>query len=183
MSLGQATSPMNRLMFDGMALSFRIRDLLKPPPKVLQNVGLEPGMTVVDYGCGPGSYTLAAADMVGPQGKVYGVDIHPQAAATVRRKAARRGFTHVEAVQVDGYATGIPADSVDCVMLMDMIHMVPDRAALLAEVRRILKRDGYAYVQVHHTSPDAIRADVEDSGLFTVTRVDGQDLFASPTAG
>jgi len=169
MSLGQATSPMNRLMFDGMALSFRIRDLLKPPPKVLQNVGLEPGMTVVDYGCGPG--------------KVYGVDIHPQAAATVRRKAARRGFTHVEAVQVDGYATGIPADSVDCVMLMDMIHMVPDRAALLAEVRRILKRDGYAYVQVHHTSPDAIRADVEDSGLFTVTRVDGQDLFASPTAG
>jgi len=168
------------LIFNGMALTFRIRDLLKPPRRVLEPVGLQPGMTVVDYGCGPGSYTLAAAEIVGPAGKVYGVDLHPLAVATVRKKAARRGLTQVEAVQVDGYNSGIPAVSVDCVLLMDMIHMVPDRAALLAEVQRFLKPDGFAYIQVHHTSPDAIRADVERTGLFTVTRSDGQDLFASP---
>lgn len=181
MSQSTTSSLMPGLMFSGMALFFRIRDLLKPPRRVLQPIGLKPGMTVVDYGCGPGSYTLAAAAIVGPAGKVYGVDIHPLAVAAVRKKAARRGLTQVEAVQVDGYNTGIPARSVDCVLLMDMIHMVPERAALLAEVQRVLKPKGVAYIQVHHASPDAIRADVTCGGLFTVTRADGQDLFASPS--
>ena len=44
--------------------------------ELLENLGLEAGMTVVEYGCGPGLVALQAAVMVGPSGKVYGIDIH-----------------------------------------------------------------------------------------------------------
>ncbi len=181
MSTGQKLTPMNRLLFNGMAWSFRLRDLLKPPRQVLQPADIQPGLTVVDYGCGPGSYTIEAAKMVGPEGRVYGVDIHPLAVESVRRKAARLGLNQVAGVLVDGFDTGLPAGCADRVLLMDMIHMVPDRPALLREVRRLLQPDGRAFVQVHHMSPEPIIAALDASG-FTVADRGGGNLLARPAA-
>jgi len=178
--LPNTPTPMSRLMFDGMALSFRIRDWLNPPAKVLAPARLAAGMTVVDYGCGPGSYTLAAARIVGPSGHIYGVDIHPQAVETVRRKAARAGLPDVEGVLVGGYQTGIPSFSADRVLLMDMIHMVPDQAALLREVHRLLKADGLVYVDIHHVDPAPIKARLVESGLFEIAEDMGKRLLARP---
>jgi ubiquinone/menaquinone biosynthesis C-methylase UbiE len=171
---------MSRLMFDGMALTFRIRDWLNPPARVLAPACLAAGMTVVDYGCGPGSYTLAAAQIVGPRGRVYGVDIHPQAVEPVRRKAVGAGLAYVEGVLVSGYQTGIPSFSADRVLLMDMIHIVPDQAALLREVHRLLKADGLAYVDIHHTDPAPIKARLVNSGLFEIAEDKGSKLLARP---
>ena len=172
-------TPMNRLMFDGMALSFRVRDWLNPPERVLEAARLHAGMTVVDYGCGPGSYSLAAARKVGPTGMVYGVDIHPLAVQTVERKAARETMTYLRGVLVTGYTTGLPAACADRVLLMDMIHMVPDQAALLSEVRRLLKPDGLAYVDIHHTDPAPIKARIVAAGFEIAEDMDSK-LLARP---
>jgi ubiquinone/menaquinone biosynthesis C-methylase UbiE len=173
-------NPMNRLLFESMALSFRVRDWLNPPAKVLEPARIDARMTVVDYGCGPGSFSLAAAHRVGPKGQVYGVDIHPAAVRSVERKAAREGLPYLHGVLVEGYATGLPAASADRVLLMDMIHMVPDRAALLREVHRLLKPEGLAYVDIHHTDPAPIKEQMVNSGLFEIVEDMDTKLLARP---
>lgn len=174
----QNVRPMPRLIFDMMSFTFRIRDLLKKPHDVLATVGLKPGMTVVDYGCGPGNYTMVAAKLVGATGKVYGVDIHPQAVKSVQRKA--RGMQHIEAKLANGYDSGVPAHCADYVLLMDMLHMVPDQDALLAEVHRILKPDGVLFVQVHHMSMTEAQDVLCRSECFEIGKQDGMDIWAWP---
>ena len=55
-----------------MALGFMFRDLPNPPEKILKEADIGPGDRVLDFGCGPGSYSLAAAKLVGEKGeKIY----------------------------------------------------------------------------------------------------------------
>ena len=73
------------LAFRMMALWFKIYDTLRTGTgtfqKRLSRFGIQPGCTVVDYGCGPGGYLSSASSMVGPAGTVYAVDIHQLAIA------------------------------------------------------------------------------------------------------
>jgi predicted methyltransferase len=48
----------------------RLRDLVRSPTKVLMEAGVRPGMVVLDFGCGPGGFSLAAARLVGKEGRV-----------------------------------------------------------------------------------------------------------------
>jgi 2-polyprenyl-3-methyl-5-hydroxy-6-metoxy-1,4-benzoquinol methylase len=57
------------------------------------DVGIQQGFRVLDYGCGPGGFSLAAAELVGNAGKVYVLDLHPLAIQQVQKKAAKRGLT------------------------------------------------------------------------------------------
>ena len=50
--------PMSKVGFKLMTLAFRIRDLLRPRLDVLKEAGIEPGFSILDYGCGPGSYIV-----------------------------------------------------------------------------------------------------------------------------
>ena len=68
--------PMSKFSFKAMILILRVRDLFRSPQKVLSEVDMiKPGTHVLDYGCGPGNYTIIAAELVGPYEKVYAVDI------------------------------------------------------------------------------------------------------------
>ena len=60
-----------------MSLIFWLRDKVVPPLQVLNEVGIEPGYSVLDFGCGPGGFTIAAAKLVGTSGEVFAADIHP----------------------------------------------------------------------------------------------------------
>jgi len=82
-----------------MSLVFRLRDMVRPPAKILAEAKLQPGMTVLDFGCGPGGFSLAAARSVGPEGRVYAVDIHPLAVRSVQRAAARQGLDNVRTIR------------------------------------------------------------------------------------
>ena len=56
--------------FGLMALSYKVRDARKPREDFLQEVGIQQGDTVLDYGCGPGSYVVPAARIAGAAGRV-----------------------------------------------------------------------------------------------------------------
>ena len=66
--------PMSNLHFKVMSFEFKFRDLFLPPRKKLNDVGIRPGFHILDYGCGPGSYSIAAAELVGNSGKVRAED-------------------------------------------------------------------------------------------------------------
>ena len=161
-------TPMSNAAFKLMAWLMAVADFFSPAAvsRHLSRVPLKEGMTVVDYACGPGRYTIPIAESVGPKGRVFAVDIQPVAIETVKKKAAAKGLTNIETVLAKSFDTGIAAASADIVLLVDMIHMVADRASLLREAHRLLKPEGLLFVGVEHTAVSEVAKEIQDTGFF-----------------
>lgn len=147
----------------------RLRDLLQPPAKVLLDAGVQPGMTVLDFGCGPGGFSLAAARIVGPEGVVYALDIQPLALESVRRAAARKGLGNVRLITGDRLPSEVSEGSVDMVLLYDVLHIHPEPAAnraMLLSIHCVLKSDGALSVRDHRLQEAPLLTMVTGSGLF-----------------
>lgn len=67
-----------------MALEFRIRDYRNPRANILNEVGIEQGFRVLDFGCGSGGYVLPSSRLVGETGRMYALDVTPLAIETVK---------------------------------------------------------------------------------------------------
>jgi 2-polyprenyl-3-methyl-5-hydroxy-6-metoxy-1,4-benzoquinol methylase len=81
------TEKMSDMSFRGMTFLFKVIDFLFPYiGRRVKKFGIKEGMTVVDYGCGPGRYAVKFAELVGDNGRVYAVDIHELAIAAVKGK-------------------------------------------------------------------------------------------------
>ena len=146
----------------------RLRDRFRPPAKVLAYAGVEPGMTVLDFGCGPGGFSLAAAQVVGLEGLVYALDVQPRALESVRRRATRRGIGNLRTISGDRIAE-VPAESVDLVLLYDVLHIPAAPAtprAILQSVHRVLKPGGALSVTDHHLQEAPLLSTVAGGGLF-----------------
>ncbi len=148
-----------------MALQFRLRDLFLSRDKVLGEVGIRPGFTVLDYGCGPGSYILPAWRLIGESGRLYALDRHPLAVAAVRRLVARRELANVETIHSDG-RTGLSDGSIDVVLLYDTFHALRDRRGVLGELHRVLKPEGILSFSDHHMAGHEIASALTDGKLF-----------------
>ena len=174
--------PMPDCAFKGMTWLYKFRDLICNPQRRLKKVRLKEGMVVVDYGCGPGSYTIPAAKLVEPKGKVFAVDIQPLAIKAVKEKAARESLTNVEAILVDSHDTGIQSSSIDLVLLLDTLHMINDQQALFRELHRLLKPDGLIFMDPGHMKMSRAREIVENTALFTIVEYRGHDMLVAPKA-
>ena len=157
--------PQSNLDFRGMALYFKLRDFFVPRRRVLEEVGIDKGFTVLDYGCGPGSYVLPTVDLVSESGKVYAVDVHPLAIEMVKKLISKKRLTNVEAIQSD-CDTGLRDSSVDVVLLYDTFHALDDTSGALKELHRVLKPNGLLSFSDHHMRENEIRSSVAGEGLF-----------------
>ena len=160
--------PMSSFMFRFMSFGYIFRDFFLPRRNVLNEVGIKPGFHVLDYGCGPGSYTIIAAEMVGTAGKAYALDIHPLAVRRVRKVASEKRLTNIETICSD-CATGLPSNSVDVVLLYDTIHTLSDPNRVLEELHRVLKASGILSFSDHHMKEDEIISKVTDRGSFRLS--------------
>ena len=114
------------------------------PPRLLAALGCRPGSgAVLEFGCGYGTFTLAAACMV--EGTVHALDIDPEMVATTRARAARAGLANVSVEERDFLETGSgrPPGSIGFAMLFSILHL-EQPAALLRETARILRPGGTA---------------------------------------
>jgi ubiquinone/menaquinone biosynthesis C-methylase UbiE len=152
-----------RLMAFFLALHRRFVDVRKP----LEKAGIKEGQTILDFGCGPGFYSVAAAKMVGAKGEVYALDIHPLAVQSVQKKAQKAGLTNITTILSDR-DTRLPDQSIDVALAYDMIHMVQDKQALLRELHRVLKPDGVLSVIVGHIKVEDVLKILEQDGLFSL---------------
>lgn len=157
--------PQSDLAFKFMALGYRFRDLFRPRRDILKEVGIQPGFHVLDYGCGPGSYIAAAAELVGESGKIYAADIHPLAIQRVRKIASKKGFHNIETVQTD-CDTGLAAGSVDVALLYDIFHALDKPKQVLKELHRVLKPEGVLSFSDHHMKATEILTKISGPGLF-----------------
>ena len=117
------------------------RRLLQDPRAILGGL-VEEGQTVVDVGCGAGFFSLALAGMVGPEGKVLGVDIQAKMLEMARRRARHRGLEgRIEFRLSEPARLGLQGP-VDFVLAFWMVHEVPNQAGFLGEIKSILKPAG-----------------------------------------
>ncbi len=163
--------------FRMMVWFMNIEDLFGAPAKLLRKVPLKPGMTVVDYACGPGRYTIPVAGIVGPSGKVYAVDNQHLAIEMTKRKAARQSLANVQTVLVKGFETGLPGSVADVVLLIDALALIGDHRALFTEIHRLMKPDGLLFVDPTHMKLASALDSINGTGLFTTPRIDGRSLL------
>jgi ubiquinone/menaquinone biosynthesis C-methylase UbiE len=123
------------------ALDNPIRRLIHNPKKILGGY-IEPGQTVLDLGCGPGTFSLAMAKMVGESGKVIAVDVQEEMLQLVREKAAQQGLeSRIVTHKSDLDRIGI-SEMVDFALAFYMVHEVTNAEAFLKEIVSVLKPKG-----------------------------------------
>lgn len=161
--------PMSNLDFRFMSFSFVFRDIFLPRKNILAEVGIKPGFSILDYGCGPGSYTIPAAQLVGESGKVYSLDIHPLAVQQVQKIARKKRLTNIETILSD-CATALLDESIDVVLLYDTLHDLSEPDKVLAELHRVLKPNGTLSVNDHHLKEQEIITKITGKGFFRLLR-------------
>jgi len=112
------------------------------PEEEINNLNIAEGQKILDYGCGIGSYTFPAANLVGRKGKVYALDKQPSAIKRVEGKAKVGGFSNIDTMLSDE-DTGLPDESVDVILLYGVLPEIENKESLLRELHRILKPEGY----------------------------------------
>ncbi|MDQ1281580.1 MAG: hypothetical protein QG670_2845, partial [Thermoproteota archaeon] len=123
----------------------------KNPAKVLFEIGIRTGHTILDFGCGPGTYTISAAKLIGNEGRVYALDVNSGFLDRMEETAKQEGLKNI--VRVDSFGEGkIPLENegIDVMLLIDVLHIIKDRKALFDEANRILKRGGFIAVYPMH---------------------------------
>jgi ubiquinone/menaquinone biosynthesis C-methylase UbiE len=89
---------------------------------LLKNLPIKPGDKVADIGAGTGYFTLPMADMVGDEGMVFAVDIQPEMLAIIEDRTATQGITNIQRVLATEKNPGLPANSIDLALFVDMYH-------------------------------------------------------------
>jgi arsenite methyltransferase len=103
---------------------------------------LAPGERVLDLGSGAGTDSLIAAQMVGDQGHVTGVDMTPEMLAKARAAAAEMEARNVEFVEAEAEQLPFPDASFDVVISNGVIDLIPDKDAVFGELYRVLAPGG-----------------------------------------
>lgn len=103
---------------------------------------IAPGETVLDLGSGGGIDVLLSARRVGPNGKVYGLDMTDEMLELARANQVKAGVTNVEFLKGDIDHIPLPDHSVDLVISNCVINLSPDKDRVLAEAFRVLKPGG-----------------------------------------
>jgi ubiquinone/menaquinone biosynthesis C-methylase UbiE len=142
---------------------------------LLRSLGLKEGRVMADLGCGPGFFTLPAAELVGPSGKVYAVDVQQEMVDDLRSRLAAQDITNVLVRRSSELEPSLPPRSVDLALLAFMLHEVDQRSQFLLAARRLLKPDGCVAVMEWEKVETPVGPPLE-------TRITADEVIADATA-
>jgi arsenite methyltransferase len=139
------------------------RDEWQKPEEVIRALELKPGDRVADLGAGSGYFTFRLARAVGPDGKVYAVDIDPDMIAYLGERAKAENAANVEIVAARPDDPGLAPGSVDLIFTSDAYHHIDDRVRYFASVAKVLRPGGRIAIVDFNGSGWAVRM----SGHYT----------------
>ena len=153
----------------------RFWSLFKKPYVSLKSAGLQPGQQVLEVGCGPGFYTLPAAEIVGNEGRVFATDVNPWAIRRVKEKVNRQGISNVRPMLVNAAESGLPGESVDLAFLFGLPRVAGGLDNLISELARVIKPGGIVSFQKRRRS-DADLVETMRRAAFSLLGRDGRIL-------
>ena len=155
-----------------------IRRRIQPPAKVVDWIGIQDGMHVLEIGPGPGTFTIEAAKRVGEKGKVSAIDIQPSVASKLNHRLQRDNITNVMAKVASAYELPFPNNTFDLVFMIAVLAEIPDKKKALVEIKRVLKHSGLLAIGEFLPDPDYPRRKTvthwcQDAGFELVSRYGG----------
>lgn len=144
------------------------------PARIISQIDISLGATVADFGCGSGYFSFEFSKAVGPDGKVYALDILPQALEAVSSQAKLMGIHNIVTKRANleregGSTLGLA--SVDWVILKDMLFQNEHKNVIIMEMARVLKPGGHAIVMEWNPKASAVGPDKK-------LRIDPEELKA-----
>jgi len=125
-----------------------LHSIYSPTGRVgLIEAGLKVGMTAADFGCGSGTMTRLLAAMVGPSGRVTGIDLNAPQVEQGKELCARQGLTNSDFIVADACRTNLPRNAYDLVYCRFLLLHLPDPMACLREMLAVLKPGGILFVE------------------------------------
>lgn len=118
------------------------RELYDRRLQIVDALQLQPGQSVADVGAGTGLFTMLFAERVGPQGRVYAVDISPTFIDAIQSRAADLGLDNVVPVINSQQTVGLPPGSVDLIFIADTYHHFEYPGMMLDSMRSALRPNG-----------------------------------------
>jgi len=121
-----------------------LRKLIDNPTKILKSY-VKPGMTVLDFGCAMGYFSLPMARMVGPEGKIICLDIQEKMLEVLLKRARKAGLERqieIRYVTPDKYQLKLYTQNIDFALIYAVIHEVPDQKLVFDEIYQALKTGG-----------------------------------------
>jgi SAM-dependent methyltransferase len=150
-------------------------------PKILSRIGpyVKKGQVVTDLGCGWGFYTFALADLIGPEGKVYSVDLSKNCIQTIQKKAVKGDYHNIEAFATTAANLSFIKDrSVDFLFANGLLcSMEINRESAVNEMKRILKPGGQAYISLGEAPPFGLVDEPEWETILKGFAVEGGGNF------
>lgn len=121
-------------------------DSVLEPLRVLTEIGLTTGNTLLDVGCGEGRFSVPASKMVGMDGRVYALDASEERLGVLRGTIAEQSIANIEAFLGDvTERISVDDDSVDVCLMANVFHELVEDGVIkgeMGEIRRVLKPDG-----------------------------------------
>ncbi len=118
---------------------------LTDPVLILEKLEISQGFAVADFGCGSGYYTLPLAKLVGGQGKVFAIDVLESSLESVKSKTEIEGFLNIETIRANienAKGSGLKAQSIDLVLMANLLYQAEKRPNIFKEAKRVLKKAG-----------------------------------------
>lgn len=123
-------------------LAFMLNNPLRrhfaPPEKLISKFAVSPSDVVVDFGCGPGYFTIPIAKI---SRRTIGVDVSSVMLDKARTRSIKEGV-QIELMQSDGTRIDLPDSNVDLIILVHVFHEIENQRKVLTEFLRILKPEG-----------------------------------------
>jgi predicted methyltransferase len=152
------------------------RDQWQQPQKVVESLALRPGDHVADLGSGSGYFTFRLAEAVGPQGKVYAVDVDRDMNDLVAKASKGKSTGNVEVILALRDDPLLPPIGVDLVFTVNTYHHFENRVAYFKRVRKYLRPGGriavidfdrrawFEGMWKHYTPAEFIKREMEQAG-------------------
>jgi ubiquinone/menaquinone biosynthesis C-methylase UbiE len=109
---------------------------------IIQHLDLQPGMKVLDIGCGPGRLTIPVAKQVGPRGEVVAIDLQPGMLRRAQERAQAANLNNIRFLQVGVGDGKLEVSLADRALLVTVLGEIPNREAALREAFDALKPGG-----------------------------------------
>lgn len=143
-----------------------LRRRFDDPIKTLKSAGLKPGLRVLEVGCGPGFFTIPAADIVGNEGVVYALDVHPRAIGRVQKKIQSKGIKNVRTMLTNASDIGLPGQSIDLAFMFGLPYIIGGQINVIREIHRILKPGGILSYKKTRGAEKKLIEDLRKQGLI-----------------
>jgi len=159
-----------------MSFILSMRDVFVSVGKRIDVFGINNGSVVIDFGCGPGSYIERASQLVGGNGRVYAVDVHPLAIKSIKKKISKASLDNVIPILSTGYPVDIKSQSADVIYALDMFHHIKNADVFLKELCRLLKPDGTLFIESGHQPFNEAKDKILKSDCWTIVE-EKRNLF------